>query len=136
MMDATDIKIIEALRENGRMTMKELGKKVHLTGQAASSRVIKLEEEGIIEGYTIRVNERAMGNPVHCFLQIFTNSLHHKPYFSFLETRQEYVRNNYKISGEACYLLECRFPSNEELDQFLIQLNEHVSYKLSIVIRG
>ncbi|MGB8001447.1 MAG: Lrp/AsnC ligand binding domain-containing protein, partial [Anaerobacillus sp.] len=42
--------------------------------------------------------------------------------------------NNYKISGDGCYLLECHFPSNEELDKFLVQLNAHVNYKLSIVI--
>ncbi|WP_235783822.1 Lrp/AsnC ligand binding domain-containing protein [Planococcus glaciei] len=42
--------------------------------------------------------------------------------------------NNYKISGDSCYLLECKFPSSAELDRFLIKLNEHVNYKLSIVI--
>ncbi|KGP74317.1 Lrp/AsnC family transcriptional regulator [Pontibacillus yanchengensis] len=135
-MDNTDRMIIKELQDNGRMKMKELGERVHLTGQAAaSSRVQKLEDEGIIESYTIRVNEKKMGYPVHCFLTIITDSLHHQPYFAFLETKQEYVRNNYKISGEGCYLLECRFPSNEELDGFLVQLNKHVSYKLSIVIR-
>ncbi|MCT4779928.1 MULTISPECIES: Lrp/AsnC ligand binding domain-containing protein, partial [Exiguobacterium] len=44
------------------------------------------------------------------------------------------VLNNYKISGDSCYLLECRFPSNKELDSFLVDLNVHVNYQLSIVI--
>ncbi|UHA73224.1 Lrp/AsnC ligand binding domain-containing protein [Paenibacillus sp. 481] len=42
--------------------------------------------------------------------------------------------HNFKISGESCYLLECRFPSNEELDLFLTALNKNANYKLSIVI--
>lgn len=41
--------------------MKELGEKVHLTGQATSARVLKLEENGIIEGYTIKVNQVKLG---------------------------------------------------------------------------
>nr|WP_272885723.1 Lrp/AsnC family transcriptional regulator [Fictibacillus marinisediminis] len=133
-MDNTDKKIIEVLSNNGRMTMKELGEKVHLTGQAASSRVLKLEDEGIIEGYTVRMNYKKFGFTLHCFINIFTKNVHHQPYLTFLDAQKEFVINNFKISGDGCYLLECRFPSNEILDQFLVKLNEHVNYKLSIVI--
>lgn len=53
MLDHTDMQILEELSQNSRITMKELGEKVHLTGQAAASRVAKLEDNGVIEGYTI-----------------------------------------------------------------------------------
>lgn len=45
MLDHTDRQIIEELSKNSRMTMKELGEKVHLTGQAASSRVVYHKSE-------------------------------------------------------------------------------------------
>lgn len=134
-LDDTDKKIIEALLKNGRTSMKELGEKVHLTGQATSSRVIRLEEKGIIEGYTIKLNERKLGYYVHAFINIYTRSIQHSSYLSFVKTQQEYIIKNFKINGEGCYLLECKFPSNEALDQFLTQLNEHANYKLSIVIK-
>ncbi|KGX88745.1 transcriptional regulator [Pontibacillus halophilus JSM 076056 = DSM 19796] len=133
-MDATDRQIINVLAENGRMKMKELGERVHLTGQAASARVLKLEEEGIIEGYTIRLNYDKVGFPVHVFLSIFTRGYHHKSYFNFIHSQEPYVLNNYKVSGEGCYLLQCRFPSNTELDEFLTSLSVYVDYKLSVVI--
>ncbi|PFK52756.1 Lrp/AsnC family transcriptional regulator [Bacillus cereus] len=135
MLDDTDKKILEALLKNGRTSMKELGEKVHLTGQATSSRVIRLEEKGIIEGYTIKLNGRKLGYYVHAFINIYTRSIQHSSYLSFVKTQQEYIIKNFKISGEGCYLLECKFPSNEALDQFLTQLNEHANYKLSIVIK-
>lgn len=134
-LDDTDKKILEALLKNGRTSMKELGEKVHLTGQATSSRVIRLEEKGIIEGYTIKLNERKLGYYVHAFINIYTRSIQHSSYLSFVKTQHEYIIKNFKISGEGCYLLECKFPSNEALDQFLTQLNEHANYKLSIVIK-
>jgi Lrp/AsnC family leucine-responsive transcriptional regulator len=96
--------------------------------------VEKLENSGIIEGYTININQVKMGFFVHAMISIFTKSTHHQPYLSFLKTQEQYVINNYKISGDSCYLLECKFPSNEKLDEFLVKLNEHVNYKLSIVI--
>jgi Lrp/AsnC family transcriptional regulator, leucine-responsive regulatory protein len=134
MLDGTDIKILDELTKNSRITMKELGEKVHLTGPAASARVAKLEDIGIIEGYSIKVNEVKMGYLVHAIIHIFSRSTNHQPYLSFIKQQNQYVINNYKVSGESCYLLECKFPSNEILDEFLIGLSNFVSYKLSIVI--
>ncbi|MGG1248068.1 Lrp/AsnC family transcriptional regulator [Bacillus spizizenii] len=134
MLDHTDMQILEELSKNSRITMKELGEKVHLTGQAAALRVAKLEDNGVIEGYTIKVNLVKLGCYIHALLNIYTKSTHHQPYLSFIKTQDKYVINNYKISGDGCYLLECKFPSNEILDQFLVELNKHVNYKLSIVI--
>ncbi|PFO06298.1 transcriptional regulator [Bacillus sp. AFS076308] len=134
MLDSTDMRILDELSKNSRITMKELGEKVHLTGQAAASRVAKLEDNGVIEGYSIKVNQAKLGCFIHALINIYTKSTHHEPYLSFIKTQQQYVINNYKISGDSCYILECRFPSNEILDKFLVNLNKHANYKLSIVI--
>ena len=136
MLDHTDMRILEELSKNSRIKMKELGEKVHLTGQAAASRVAKLEDSGVIEGYSIKVNEVKMGYFVHALINIFTKDTHHQPYLSFVKKQEKYVINNYKISGDGCYLLECKFSSNESLDQFLIELNKHVNYKLSIIVNN
>ncbi|AEI40599.1 Lrp/AsnC family transcriptional regulator [Paenibacillus mucilaginosus] len=134
MLDQTDLRILDELSKNSRITMKELGEKVHLTGQAAAARVAKLEDNGVLEGYTIKVNQVKLGCYIHAFITIFTNSPYHQPYLTFIKAQENYVVNNYKISGDGCYLLECRFPSNTHLDEFLVALNEHANYKLSIVI--
>jgi Lrp/AsnC family transcriptional regulator, leucine-responsive regulatory protein len=134
MLDSTDLRIIEELSKNSRITMKELGEKVHLTGQAASARVAKLQDNEIIEGYSIKVNQAKLGYSVHAIIHIYTKSTNHQPYLSFVKNQERYIINNYKISGESCYLLECRFQSNEKLDEFLTSLSNLVSYKLSIVI--
>lgn len=134
MLDNTDKRILAELSLNSRITMKELGEKVHLTGQAASSRVAKLEDNGIIEGYTIKVNQAKLGYSIHAMINIYTKSEYHQPYLSFISSQEEYIMHNYKISGDGCYLLECKFPSNELLDKFLIDLNNYVNYKLTIII--
>ncbi|MDZ5609120.1 Lrp/AsnC family transcriptional regulator [Bacillus pseudomycoides] len=134
MLDSTDMRILDELSKNSRITMKELGEKVHLTGQAAASRVAKLEDNGVIEGYSIKVNQAKLGCFIHALINIYTKSTHHEPYLSFIKTQEQYVINNYKISGDSCYILECKFPSNEMLDGFLVNLNKHANYKLSIVI--
>ena len=134
-MDDTDRLIIEELSMNSRITMKELGKKIHLTGQAASDRVARLEDRGVIEGYTIRVNHEKLGYPVHALLTIQMTGGDHRSYLSYLDRQKEYVLRNYKVSGNGCYQLECRFPSNDELDAFLTGLGRSANYSLSIVIK-
>lgn len=137
-MDQTDLNILAELSRNSRITMKELGEKVHLTGQATASRVAKLEDTGIIEGYSIKVNQSKLGCFMHAFITIFMNTPNthnHQPLLTFINSQGHYVLNNYKISGDGCYLLECRFPSNEHVDGFLEGLNKYANYKLSIVIK-
>lgn len=136
MLDHTDRRILDELTKNSRITMKELGEKVHLTGPAASARVAKLEDSGIIEGYTINVNQIKMGYSIHAIIHIYTKTTNHQPYLSFVKKQNPYVINNYKVSGESCYILEAKFPSNENLDGFLTELSNFVGYKLSIVINN
>ncbi|OXM16586.1 hypothetical protein CGZ75_07965 [Paenibacillus herberti] len=71
---------------------------------------------------------------MHSFITIYTNSPHHQTFLAFVRTQENHVLNNYKISGDGCYILECRFQSNEHLDQFLLGLNEYANYKISIVL--
>ncbi|NTJ95297.1 winged helix-turn-helix transcriptional regulator [Enterococcus faecium] len=134
MLDQTDINIIEELSKNSRITMKELGEKVHLTGPAVSARVTKLEESGVIENYTVKLNMEKLWFSIHAFLIIITQNLNHKPYLSFIKNHEKFLIRNYKISGGGCYLLECRFTSKKSMNSFLEQLNEYANYKLSIVI--
>ncbi|MFA7746064.1 Lrp/AsnC family transcriptional regulator [Salinicoccus roseus] len=115
MLDDTDSLILDALRTNSRITMKELGEKVHLSGPAASVRVEKPKDAGVIEGFTIKMNPEKMGCPVHAFITIFTNSSYHTSYLNLVAADAQYVVRNHKISGDACYLLECRRPWNHSV---------------------
>lgn len=134
MVDQTDLLILDELSKNSRITMKELSEKIHLSSPATSARVEKLETAGVIEGYTIKVNQVKMGYPVHALINVIMKDNHQPPYLSFIKGQSSFVIQNYKISGDSCYLLECKFPSNEVLDEFLVQLSDFANYKLSIVI--
>ena len=52
-MDDLDHKIVQLLSENARMPVKDIAQKVSLTSPAVSSRIHRLEQEGIIGGYTV-----------------------------------------------------------------------------------
>ncbi|WP_366249567.1 Lrp/AsnC family transcriptional regulator [Terribacillus aidingensis] len=134
MLDNTDKKILNELTKNSRITMKELGGKIHLTGAATAARVAKLEDNGVIESYSINVNQNKLDCYMHVFMNIFLNDIHHKAFIEWLKEKDQFVLNSFRVSGDGCYLLECRFPSNEYLNDFLDELNRYANYKLSSVI--
>lgn len=135
MLDHTDMNILRELSRNSRITMKELGEKIHLTGQATASRVEKLKDSGVIEGYSITVNQEKLGCFIHAFISVYMSDIHHHSFLSFIESSDQYIINKYKVSGDGCYLLECRFPSNQYLNEFLENLNKYANYKISTVIK-
>lgn len=55
-MDQIDTEILKQLQRNAKMSMKELAATVHLSSPAVIERVKKLEEQGIIEAYSAKVN--------------------------------------------------------------------------------
>ncbi|MGX5789559.1 Lrp/AsnC family transcriptional regulator [Staphylococcus equorum] len=133
-IDNTDKMIINELQQNAKITMKDLGKKVNLTGQAVNTRVSKLESDGVIQNYTIQVNQESLDCAIHAFINIYMNKISHLPFLKFVDTKSSYILHNYKIIGDGCYLLECRFPNNKHLNTFLEDLNVFANYKISTVL--
>jgi len=60
-MDTLDRKILSALQANARASLQEIGAAVGLSASPCWARIKKLEEAGVIEGYTVRLNPLALG---------------------------------------------------------------------------
>ena len=56
-MDNTDIKILKELQQDSRLSIREISKRVNLSPPSVTERIRKLEDSGVIEGYTIKINE-------------------------------------------------------------------------------
>ena len=69
-MDKLDQKIINALQLNARLTNQELAEKVSLSPSPCLRRVRRLEELGILTGYTALVNQEKYGLPVNVFISV------------------------------------------------------------------
>ena len=69
-MDKLDYKILNILKENGRETASDISKAIHLSVSAVLDRIKKMEESGIIKGYTVRVDAKALGNDVTALMEI------------------------------------------------------------------
>lgn len=133
MLDKTDLDIINYLKKDGRMKWNDLGDLVHLTGQAVSNRVKELEKKGIIEGYTVSVNEQKLGHTINAYITVFMKSLNHSEFVDFIRVTDE-IKEAHRISGEGCYMLKVSSSSNETLVQLIDSLLKFGLYKINMSI--
>jgi Lrp/AsnC family transcriptional regulator, leucine-responsive regulatory protein len=69
-LDATDRAIIDLLLENARRTFGDIGSRVGLSAPATKRRVDRLEEAGVIRGYTLNIDHAKVGRPLEAFLEL------------------------------------------------------------------
>src|SRR2546430_9882831 len=69
-LDELDWRILDELQADGRLSFKELGRRVNLSSPAVGERVRRLEEAGVITGYHARVDPGRAGYPSSAFIQM------------------------------------------------------------------
>lgn len=88
-MDQTDLKIISILQNNGRISMKELGKIVSLSPPAVAERVKKLEETDVIQRYTAVINNEKIGKPISVLINASIKPENQKDFCILPKTRKK-----------------------------------------------
>ena len=89
-MDARDWQLLKLLQANARTTFAELGRRVKLTPPAVAERVRRMEDQGVIGGYSARVNLAAVGRGMRVFLRVQVLT---KEYPKFIRNRAGAARN-------------------------------------------
>jgi DNA-binding Lrp family transcriptional regulator len=69
-LDELDREIVAALREDGRMSMRTLAARLHISRAGAYARVQRLEGVGVITGYSARVNPHRFGHGLSAYVYL------------------------------------------------------------------
>ena len=70
LVDETDRGIVEALVADGRMSMRTLAERLHISRAAVYSRVERLERAGVITGYSATIDHRKYGRPLSAYVNL------------------------------------------------------------------
>ena len=69
-LDETDREILELLQQDSRRSFAEIAKAVSLSAPAVKRRVSRLEELGVIRGYTLQIDHAKLGRPLDAFTEL------------------------------------------------------------------
>ncbi|MFJ7953181.1 Lrp/AsnC family transcriptional regulator [Lysinibacillus sp. NPDC096418] len=115
-MDQIDNEILQQLQRNAKISMKELATIVHLSSPAVIERVKKLEEQGIIKGYTTDVDLKKINRSIQAI--ILFKSIDCKSLSNFCNAHPD-VLECYRVAGEISYIVKIATYSVETLEQFI-----------------
>lgn len=131
-MDEIDQKILKILMRDARISQKELAAKVGLSAPGAAERVRRLEERGVIRGFTIDVDPEALGYTLQAIVRI-------RPLPGKLHIVQQLISEIPefgecdKVTGEDCFVARLYIRSMKELDGLLDQIVDKAETNTAIV---
>src|SRR5438874_4815183 len=72
-IDPVNLRVLEELQLDPRLTMAELGRRVGMSSPAVAERVRRLEEAGVIAGYRLDIDPAALGLPIAAYVRVRPN---------------------------------------------------------------
>ncbi len=117
-MDKINREILDTLQRNGRISFADLGKKVHLSAPAVTERVKKLEDAGVITGYSASVNLERLGYPIEVMIQVKVFLGKEALFIQLAKSRSEIIEC-VNVTGDKAFLLKVIVPTMIKLDTLL-----------------
>jgi Lrp/AsnC family transcriptional regulator, leucine-responsive regulatory protein len=117
-LDPINVRLLEALHEDPRLSMSELARRVGMSAPAVTERVQRLRRSGVISGFRMDVDPTALGMPVTAIVRI-------RPGPGQLPKIAEAARDTpevvecHRITGEDCFILKLHGPSISDLEATL-----------------
>ena len=131
-LDALDARILSALAAEARTSIAELARLVGLSPPSAAERIRRLEEAGVIEGYSAVIDPRALGLTVAAWIRIRPMPGELKTVADILRTLPEIVECD-RVTGEDCFVARAHLKSIEDLERLIDQIIPHAMTTTSII---
>jgi Lrp/AsnC family leucine-responsive transcriptional regulator len=119
MIDEIDRQILTIIQENARTPNAEIARQVGMAPSAILDRLRKLEERGLIQGYTVQLNARELGFGLLAFVFVRTDDRASKISTAEKLAKIPEVQEVYQVAGEDCYLVKVRTTDTGALGRLL-----------------
>ena len=122
-MDELDNKIIRLLMRNARMPVKEIAQQVNLTSPAVSSRIHRLEQEGVIGGYTVLLHQPGEAARVQALISIQTTGAAREDFLRMIPGEPQ-ILQCYRVTGSYNFIVKVSCASIDELEHLLTRMQK------------
>ena len=120
-IDGTDQQILKILEQDSRISYRQLGQKIGIEEATARKRVVRLKEKGVIERFTIDVNEATLGRTITAFITVYPSLKHADEIISKVVDFDEVIES-YNLSGRCGVFLKTTFGDIKALNAFIAKI--------------
>jgi Lrp/AsnC family leucine-responsive transcriptional regulator len=118
--DATNLRLLDELQRDARLSLAELGRRVGLSSPAVAERLKRLEDEGVIGGYHAVVNPRALGYTLGVVIRMRPAPRQIAAVAQLARDTPEVVECN-RVTGDDCFVMTAYVRDVEHLEQVIDQ---------------
>ncbi|WP_371182961.1 Lrp/AsnC family transcriptional regulator [Xanthomonas sacchari] len=131
-LDAIDRAILAALAQDARMPTSELARQIGLSAPATADRVRRLQQQGVIAGFTVELDPRALGYTLQAIVRVkpLPGQLHLVE--ELLQRIPEFVECD-KVTGEDCFICRLYLRTIAHLDSILAKVTDRAETNTAIV---
>ncbi len=132
-MDYKDRELMELLCSDGKLTVLQLAKKTGIPPTTVHNRIKRMENEGIIRGYTAIIDRAKTGLPISAFILITISYEHATAHKLFQQGIAETIRkmpgvdHSSIVTGATDILIKVNLESLNALNEFLIEKLRNVN---------
>ncbi len=116
-LDETDREILDILKNTGRISYTEIGDELGISDVAAKKRISKLQEEGVIENFTVNLDYSKLGKSLHGFLLVKISPEIKEKTREKLQGNEKVLRF-YNTIGEYDLIIETACKDLDEVKEF------------------
>lgn len=131
-LDSVDARIIKALAEDARTSVADIARLVSLSGPSVSERIRRLEESGVIEGYTVRISALEIGLPIAAWLRVRPLPGELKRVAEILRDLPEIAECD-RVTGDDCFIAKAHVRSMEHLEKIIDRIIPFAMTNTSII---
>ncbi|MFF3561176.1 Lrp/AsnC family transcriptional regulator [Streptomyces sp. NPDC002574] len=131
-LDATDWRLLDALQRDGRASYADLARAVGMSASAVTERVRRLEEAGVITGYSAVVDLDRIGRPILAFVRLRYPHGNYKPFHDLLASTPE-VLEAHHVTGDDCFVMKVTARSMRHLEEVTGRIGGLGSVTTSVV---
>lgn len=132
LLDSADRSIVESLAADARLSLKELAARAGLSSPSCSERLRRLEERGVLAGYSAEVALEALGYPLQAIVRV-------RPLPGMLHIVEKLIQETPeitecdKVTGEDCFICRMAVRGMGDLDRILDKISERSQTNTSLV---
>jgi len=132
LLDDLDRRLLDILSVNARISLKELAQEAGLSSPSTADRLRRLEDRGVITGFTVGVDPAALGYALQAVVRVrpMPGMLHIVE--KLIQDTPEFVECD-KVTGDDCFIAKLLVRDMEQLDTILDKVAERAQTNTSIV---
>lgn len=124
MIQEKDFKIINVLKENSRLAIRDIAKKTGLRPSTVHDRITKLSHDNVIERFTVKLNNKQIGENFIVFMFLTTSKDLEASFFN-----NKHIKEVFGVTGEYDLILKLKFKDIEQFNKFIIGLRRNEDIK-------